>query len=134
MKFVLATIISLFVAAPVAAQDLGTPPPVGGEIETIEEEGGLSGSVTDESAWEDLSIAIPGFATDRDQPTPASSGGTSALGKELARVITADLKNNGLFRPTGPDALPQPSYGQITGPALAQHGPAEAQKCWFTAM
>ncbi|WP_114521702.1 Tol-Pal system beta propeller repeat protein TolB [Altererythrobacter sp. ZODW24] len=119
MKYALATIISLFLAAPVAAQDVGTPPPVGGEVETIEEEGGLSGSVTDESAWEDLSIAIPGFATDRNQPTPASSGGTSALGKELARVITADLKNNGLFRPTGPDALPQPGFPQITAPAFS---------------
>ncbi|WP_419716247.1 Tol-Pal system beta propeller repeat protein TolB [Altererythrobacter aquiaggeris] len=111
-------LVACLLAAPLSAQDLGAPPPVGGEVETIEEEGGLSGSVTDESDWQDLSIAIPGFATDRNQPTAASSGGSLALGKELARVITADLQNNGLFRPTGPDALPQPGFSQITAPAF----------------
>ncbi|HWK41354.1 MAG TPA: Tol-Pal system beta propeller repeat protein TolB [Croceibacterium sp.] len=81
------------------------------------EEGGLSGSVTDESAWQDLSIAIPSFATDRDQPTPANSQGTAALGVELGRVVYGDLANNGLFRPLGPDSLPRPGYQQITAPA-----------------
>ncbi len=28
-----------------------------------------------------------------------------------------DLRNNGLFRPVGPDALPRPTYDQITSPA-----------------
>ncbi len=80
------------------------------------EDGGLTGSVTDENAWEDLALAIPSFATDRDQPTPANSAGTGALALELSRVVYNDLKNNGLFRPTGPDALPKPSYGDITNP------------------
>ncbi|WP_305098481.1 Tol-Pal system beta propeller repeat protein TolB [Croceibacterium aestuarii] len=80
------------------------------------EDGGLTGSVTDENAWEDLALAIPSFATDREQPTPANSAGTGALALELSRVVYNDLKNNGLFRPTGPDALPKPSYGDITNP------------------
>jgi TolB protein len=103
-------------AAPAAAQEAaaGAPPPV--EVPQIEEEG-LTGSVTDESAWQDLGIAIPAFATDRDQPTPANSQGTAALGVELGRVVFNDLRNNGLFRPVGPDSLPRPSYQQITAPA-----------------
>ncbi|MFZ1742383.1 MAG: Tol-Pal system beta propeller repeat protein TolB [Pontixanthobacter sp.] len=98
---------------------MGAPLPQSGNVETVEEEAGLSGSVTDDSAWEDLGIAIASFATDRDVPTPASSDGTGALGKELARVVFNDLRNNGLFKPTGPDSLPQSGYAQITAPAWA---------------
>ncbi|MBM0171389.1 Tol-Pal system beta propeller repeat protein TolB [Altererythrobacter sp. C41] len=104
-------------AQPTASQDLGAPVPTVGEVETIEQQdGGLTFTVTDESEWQDLGIAIPGFATDRDTPTPANSSGTAALGKELARVVFNDLKNNGLFKPVGPDALPQPTFPQITAP------------------
>lgn len=114
-----------FLAAPLAAQneDLGQPAPEGGEVETTgidasgeDAEGGLTFTVTDESDWQDLGIAIPAFATDRDQPTPANSDGTSALGQEVARVITANLRNNGLFKPVGPDSLPRPTFPQITAP------------------
>jgi TolB protein len=105
-------------AAPVAAQVQGQPvaPPQGA---VPQEDEGLSGTVTDENAWQDLSIAIPSFATNRDQPTPASTQGTGALGVELARVVFNDLRNNGLFRPAGPDSLPRPGYEQITAPAFA---------------
>ena len=122
MKYVLIAAAAL-VAAPLYAQnqtaqnqDLGQPIPEGGEVETIDEGEGLSGSVSFEGNLDDLGIAIPGFATDRDVSTPANSSGTAALGKELARVITADLRNNGLFKPTGPDALPQPAFNEITAP------------------
>jgi TolB protein len=74
-------------------------------------------TVTDERPWQDLAIAIPAFATNSDQPTPANAQGTAALGVELGRVIYNDLANNGLFRPIGPDSLPRPSYQQITAPA-----------------
>jgi len=126
MKPILALLTLALFAAPAAAQeapppasgsDLGAPVPTVGEVETIEQqEGGLTFTVTDESEWQDLGIAIPGFATDRDTPTPANSSGTAALGKELARVVFNDLKNNGLFKPVGPDALPQPTFPQITAP------------------
>jgi len=114
MKTVLLAAAAL-VSVPVAAQDLGQKPPSDTPIVTTEEQG-LSGSVSFEGNLDDLGIAIPSFATDRDQPTPASAQGTAALGRELARVITADLRNNGLFKPTGPDALPQPAFTQITAP------------------
>ncbi len=88
------------------------------EIEDADE-GGLVGTVSVEGQFDEARIAIPAFATDRNVPTAASSDGTAALGVQLARVITTDLTNNGLFRPTGPDALPKPSYAQITAPAWA---------------
>lgn len=99
-------------ATPLAAQEAApqiTP-------QEVTDDGGLTGSVSDEKAWADLGIAIPGFSTDADRGTAASAGGTAALGKEIGRVITADLRNNGLFLPVGPDALPQPAYPEITAP------------------
>ena len=92
---------------PVETADLGEADP---------DDGPLRGTVTDDSAWQDLGIAIAAFATNRDTPTPASAGGTAALGLELARVVYNDLQFNGLFRPVGPDALPRPTYPQITEP------------------
>ena len=107
------------IATPLSAQnqDLGEAPPEGGVIETVDEGEGLNVSVSYEGRLDDLGIAIPAFATDRNVPTPANQSGTSALGIELARVITSDLRNNGLFKPTGPDSLPTPSYSEITAPA-----------------
>ena len=105
-----------FVAAPAVAQGAAQAPPTAPVIEVPEAEG-LSGTVTDESAWQDLGIASPSFATTREAPPPANSQGTGALGVELARVIFGDLRSNGLFRPVGPDALPRPAYAQITAPS-----------------
>jgi len=105
-------------------QDLEEPVGEGGVVETAgtepseeQAEEGLTFTVTDESDWEDLGIAIPAFATDRDRPTPANAEGTSALGREIARVITANLRNNGIFKPTGPDQLPRPTFSSVTSPA-----------------
>ncbi len=110
---------AVLLSAPMAAQaqDLAPPQPVTEAVETVDEDIGLSGSVTDDSDYRNLEIAIAAFATDRDVSTPANASGTSALGTELARVVFNDLRNNGLFEPTGPDALPRPSFAQITAPA-----------------
>ncbi len=106
----LATILAL----PAAAQQLTLP---GEELATVESaEEGTTVTVTADS-WNDLGIAIPAFATNADVATPANSSGTGALGTELARVVFNDLRNNGLFRPVGPDSLPRPGYDQITNPA-----------------
>lgn len=116
MKTMLA-IIALASAAPLMAQAgaPGVSPPAAATPE--EDDGGLDVTVTYEGAWQDLGIAIPAFATNANVQTAANTDGTAALGRELARVITADLKNNGLFKPTGPDSLPRPSYAEITAPA-----------------
>ncbi len=59
-------------------------------------------------------IAIPGFATDADRPTDAYS--TADLGRRIGEVITADLRNNGLFTPRGPDQVRAIGYGEVTSP------------------
>ena len=118
MKKTFAALLMLTAALPLAAQDLGQKPPADTPVETTDEDG-LSGSVSFEGNLEDLGIAIPTFATDRDTSTPANASGTAALGRELAQVVFNDLKNNGLFKPVGPSALPQPAFGEITAPAWA---------------
>lgn len=122
-QFYLLSALSLAFASPLLAQDqdLGEPLAEGGEVEELaiegeEDLGPLRGTVTDESDWRDLGIAIPAFATDIDRATPANADGTAALGREVANVITANLRNNGLFKPTGPASLPRPAYDQITAP------------------
>jgi len=82
----------------------------------VPDEGGLTGEVSDDSEWQDLGIAIPAFATDSDVPTQTNAGSTAALGNSIAQVITANLRNNGLFKPVGPDSLPRPSYAQVPAP------------------
>ncbi len=106
------TLALVLVAAPALGQQSPAPanPPAAAE-EAID--------VTDDAAWADLGIAIPAFPTNADVATQASAGGTAATGRALAQVITDDLKNNGLFKPTGPASLPTPSMGEVTTPAFA---------------
>ncbi len=103
--------LSLF-AQPVAAQtDAAAAQPAEAAID-----------VTDDSDWQNQTIAIPAFATNADVPTQTSAGSTTALGIALASVITADLQNNGLFKPTGPSALPRPALPQIQTPDFGTWG------------
>jgi TolB protein len=99
--------LALWVAAPVLAQPVAEPPA---------DDGGLSGSVSDENEWQDLGIAITAFATDQDMATQTTEGSTAALGRSLAQVVSANLRNNGLFKPSGPDGLPQPGFGKVQSP------------------
>ncbi|MXO73077.1 Tol-Pal system beta propeller repeat protein TolB [Alteraurantiacibacter buctensis] len=110
----LSCVLGPLLALPAAAQTLTLPGEELATVETAQE--GVNVTVTAES-WNDLGIAIPAFATNADVATPANSSGTGALGVELARVVFNDLRNNGLFRPVGPDSLPRPGYAQITSPA-----------------
>ncbi len=117
IRFLLSSILACLafgIAAPASAQQLTLPEE---ELETIEQEGdGTTVTVTAES-WQDLGIAIASFATNEDVATPANAQGTSALGHELSRIVYNDLRNNGLFRPVGPDSLPRPNYAQVSEPA-----------------
>ena len=108
-------------AAPLAAQQAAPAKPAPAQAASASAahaDEGLTGSVTDDSDWQDLGIAIPVFPTDQMLPTAAEGGNTEALGRNLARVIFGDLKNNGLFKPVGPDALPAIGYGEVTAPAF----------------
>ena len=111
--FAFPVLLAALVAAPLLAQPVAEPP--AGQT-TPAEEGGLSGSVSDENEWQDLGIAIPDFATDADVATGTTAGSTAQLGRGLSRVIAANLKNNGLFKPAGPDGLPQPQFGEVQAP------------------
>ena len=110
--FLLAALLG--VAAPAAAQT--APAPGSTPVEAADDGEVLTGVVTDDKAWQDLGIAIASFATSQDVATPANASGTAALGHAMAQVVYGDLRNNGLFKPTGPDALPKPGYAQITAP------------------
>ena len=107
-------------AAPASAQRLapqslfGAPPAQSAPAKPADN--GLAVTVSDDSAWQSLNIDIPAFATDNDVPTGASAGSTAQLGRAIAQVITADLKNNGLFKPVGPGALPGVLFEQIAAP------------------
>ncbi len=80
---------------------------------------GIEVTVSDDAEWQDLGIAITTFATDQDVPTGASAGSTAQLGWEVSAIIAADLRNNGLFKPSGPQGLPQPGYAQVPIPDFA---------------
>ncbi len=103
----------LLVAGAAQAQSAPQPAPPPAE------EAGLSGSVSDENDWQDTSIAITDFATDADVPTTTNAGTTAQLGRGLSRIIAGNLRNNGLFKPTGPDGLPQPTFGEVQAPSFA---------------
>ena len=110
----------LLAPVPAGAQDLPpapaaappAPAPAAGDQ-------GLSVTVSDDSAWQSLGIDIPAFATPADVPTAASAGSTAQLGRAIAEVITADLKNNGLFKPVGPGQLPGVPMEQVQAPDFA---------------
>jgi TolB protein len=133
----LTLMLLLAMSAPALAQQVGPPPASAGPSPAAApapasastaapDAGGLTGSVSDDSNRQDLGIDIPAFATDADKPTMAnvggaaalgaSAGGTAALGRAIAEVITGDLKNNGLFKPIGPDTLPQVPFEQAAAP------------------
>lgn len=75
----------------------------------------LSVDVTDESAA-DLSIAIPAMPT--PQVAQTAAGSTDALGRQVAEVIAANLRNSGLFKPSGPAGIRAIAYPEVTAPAF----------------
>jgi TolB protein len=95
-------------ALPALAQE---PAPTAAPSEPAEVEEEVVGSLSNDAV-----IAIPAFATNADVPTQTSAGSTAALGFSVAAVVTADLRNNGLFKPTGPESLPRVDLGQVQNP------------------
>jgi TolB protein len=72
-----------------------------------------------------MPIAIP------TMPTPASAntaaGNTAALGRQVADVITNDLRNSGLFAPLGPSAVRSVEFKQVVAPDYPYWGGTGAQ-------
>ncbi len=96
--------------APGAGQ-AGNPPPL--EVSVT---GGVSAP---------LPLAIPAMPTSAVAQTPA--GPTDVLGRKMAEVITADLKNSGLFSPLGPDRLRAVGVAEVTAPNFDYWGGAGTQ-------
>ena len=61
-----------------------------------------------------FSVAVPVFAT--PQAAASAAGNTEALGRQIAEIIVADLRNSRQFQPTGPGGLQAPSFGQVQAP------------------
>ncbi|PHR19188.1 MAG: Tol-Pal system beta propeller repeat protein TolB [Sphingopyxis sp.] len=68
----------------------------------------------DNSAGEELVIAVPGLPTQQSVETPA--GSTSELGGKISDVIVSDLRSSGLFKPIGRNQVRSISYSEVTAP------------------
>ena len=93
MKLIFAALAALPLAAAANAQDTG---PL--EVDVV---GGQQAQTT---------IAVPAVP---------SSGGDLAVGRQIAEVISSDLRSTGLFTPIGPSGIASYSYPEASNPAYA---------------
>ncbi len=80
--------------------------------------------VTDESA-QDLTIIVPPMPTQQVVNTPA--GSTDALGRQIAQIITDNLRNSGLFKPLGPTGVRAVPVSEVSAPDFGYWRGATAQ-------
>ncbi|WP_439539818.1 Tol-Pal system beta propeller repeat protein TolB [Sphingomonas sp.] len=80
--------------------------------------------VTDESA-QDLTIIVPPMPTQQVVSTPA--GSTDALGRQVAQIITDNLRNTGLFKPLGPTGVRAIPVSEVSAPDFGYWRGATAQ-------
>jgi TolB protein len=104
-RFGLFALLFTLLAAPVGAQPI-----------RVDITGGISAP---------MPIAIPVMPT----PTSSRLAGleTGELGRQVAQIVTADLRNSGLFSPLPASALRPVSYAQVTAPDFAGWGATGAQ-------
>ncbi|KQS02874.1 translocation protein TolB [Sphingomonas sp. Leaf357] len=95
--------------APVPAPQ-GQTPPAGadqsGEL-VVDVVGGISAP---------LGIAIPPMPA--AAVTDTAAGRTDELGRQLAQIVTTDLRNSGLFNPAGAQAMKPVEFGEVTAPVF----------------
>lgn len=84
----------------------------------------LAVDVTDDSGSGDLKIAVPALPTSQLVTTPA--GTTEELGRKVAQVIADDLRNSGLFAPSGPAGMRLVTMNEVTAPAFGTWASFEA--------
>ena len=60
------------------------------------------------------SIAVPALVAPAPADTPA--GNSAALGRQIAEVISSDLRASGVFEAQGPNGLRAISLGEVTAP------------------
>lgn len=106
------------------AQNAPAPPPVTATQAPPTQDGGLVVDVVGGTSAP-LGIAVPVMPTSAVVDTPA--GSTDKLGRELAQIVTNDLRNSGLFKPIPPNALKGVAYPEVTAPSFEYWGGAGAQ-------
>ncbi|MEX7044690.1 hypothetical protein AB2C71_32235, partial [Pseudomonas aeruginosa] len=72
-----------------------------------------------------MPIAIPVMPTSAVVSTPA--GSTDVLGRQLADIVTNDLRNSGLFTPLSPGQLRPITFPEVTAPGFDYWGSTGAQ-------
>ncbi|WP_294337084.1 Tol-Pal system beta propeller repeat protein TolB [uncultured Sphingomonas sp.] len=77
------------------------------------------------SVGQPMPIAVPAMPTPNPQSTAA--GSTDQLGRQMAEVVTNDLRNSGLFTPLAPDRLRPVGFDQVTAPDFPYWGGTGAQ-------
>ncbi|HEV2867192.1 MAG TPA: Tol-Pal system beta propeller repeat protein TolB [Allosphingosinicella sp.] len=113
----LLAVLSLWAwSAPTAAQDQPAAPPAEEEDEPIRVGQGVTAAIP---------VAVPYMPTPQPASTPA--GDTSALGRQVAEIVSADLRNSGLFTPIGPSGLQAPTFPQVTAPDFGYFSTTGAQ-------
>ena len=103
----------ILAAATLAATLAATPAAAQVEVDV---EGGISAP---------MPIAIPPMPTPNPQSTAA--GSTDQLGRQMAEIVTNDLRNSGLFKPIGPESLRGVGFDQVTAPDFPYWGGSGAQ-------
>lgn len=68
------------------------------------------------SANDEISIAVPALPTPQNITTPA--GDTGNLGERISDVVVSDLRSSGLFTPKGRNAVRAISFDEVTAPAF----------------
>lgn len=125
MKRLLAIALLVLAPAPALAQDqAAATAPAPAQPGQPQQSEGLSVDVTDENAT-DLVIIIPAMPTPQVASTPA--GATDALGRQVADVVAADLRNSGLFKPLDRSQVRELAYGEVTTPDFAYWRNSSAQ-------
>ncbi len=79
----------------------------------------VTGQISD-----DLKIAVPTLPTSQSVVTPA--GTTDELGVKIAQVIADDLRNSGLFAPSGPSGMRPVGMAEVTAPQFESWAAYEA--------
>ena len=117
-----ALLLGLAVAAPAATQTAPQPQPPTAQPQQMPGQPGAPGGQTPPplevsvtgGISAPLPIAIPTMPTAAVVQTAA--GSTDALGRQLSAVMSADLKNSGLFNPLGVGQLKTINYPEVTAP------------------
>ena len=94
------------------------------QVPTADQPGGLVVDVVG-GISAPMPIAIPYMPT--PQAANTAAGNTANLGQQVAEIVTADLRNSGLFRPLDAGRLPRISYPQVTAPDFGFWGGTGAQ-------